>query len=314
MPIKVKNNLPAKMIMEQENIFMMDEVRANTQDIRPLEILVLNLMPLKEDTEVQLLRCLSNTPLQLKVTLLTTATYQGKNTSPSHLDEFYKTFDEVKEKKFDGMIITGAPVEKLDFEEVHYWDELVEIMEWSKSNVTSTLHICWGAQAALYYHFGVKKFEYDKKLFGNFWHRVIHRKIPFVRGFDDVFLAPHSRYTGISHEDVLKAYDDGLRVLCDSEKCGDVMLMNEDGSQFFVLCHLEYDRMTLDNEYKRDVAKGMDTQLPENYYEDDNPENKPLLKWRAHSDMMYSNWVNYYVYQETPYDINAIKKREKKSK
>ncbi|MCR5623682.1 MAG: homoserine O-succinyltransferase [Lachnospiraceae bacterium] len=308
MPIKVKNNLPAKKIMEQENIFMMDEIRANTQDIRPLEIAILNLMPLKEDTEVQFLRSLSNTPLQLRLTFLTTATYHGKNTPASHLDEFYKTFEDVKDSTFDGLIITGAPVETLEFEEVQYWDELCKIMDWAEENVTSTLCICWGAQAALYHYFDVKKYQFDKKLFGLYDHTIVHRKIPFVRGFDDVFLAPHSRYTGASHEDIVKAYDRGLRVLVESEECGDVMLMSEDGSKFFVMCHLEYDRLTLDQEYKRDAAKGLDTAIPVNYYKDDNPENKPLLRWRAHCDLMYMNWLNYYVYQETPYELNKIKK------
>ncbi len=312
MPIKVKNNLPAKMIMEQENIFMMDEIRASTQDIRPLEIAILNLMPLKEDTEVQLLRSLSNTPLQLRLTFLTTASYQGKNTPASHLDEFYKTFDEVRRQKFDGLIVTGAPVEKMEFEDVGYWKELTKILDWAESNVTSTLCICWGAQAALYHYFGVKKYQFEKKLFGLYDHNVIHRKIPFVRGFDDVFLAPHSRYTGVSHEDIENAYGDGLRVLVDSEECGDVMLMSEDGSKFFVMCHLEYDRITLDQEYKRDKKKGLDTAIPVNYYKNDNPHEKPLLRWRAHCDMMYSNWLNYYVYQETPYELNKIKKRQSK--
>ncbi len=301
MPIKVKENLPAKKIMENENIFMMDEMRASMQDIRPLYIAVLNLMPLKEETEVQLLRSLSNTPLQIQITFLTTATYQGKNTPASHLDEFYKTFDEIKDRKYDGLIITGAPVELMEYEEVQYWEELTRIMEWSKTNVTSTLHICWGAQAGLYYHFGIHKHILDEKKFGLFWHNVHHRKEPFVRGFDDVFLAPHSRHTSISHEEVMQHPE--LKILADSKEAGDVILMAEEGKQIFVMCHLEYDRMTLDTEYKRDVDKGMDIQMPQNYYPNDDPKEKPLLKWRAHSDMMYSNWVNYYVYQKTPFEL-----------
>lgn len=299
MPIKVKNNLPAKMIMENENIFMMDEIRADSQDIRPLDIVVLNLMPLKEDTEVQLLRVLSNTPLQMKITFLTTASYQGKNTPASHLDEFYATFDDVKNKKYDGLIITGAPVETMPFEEVDYWEELTKIMDWSETNVTSTLHVCWGAQAALYYHYGVRKFEYDKKLFGLYNQKVLHRKEPFMRGFDDVFLAPHSRYTGVCHEDIEKCKY--LRVLATSKEAGDTIIMDSNGKKFFVLCHLEYDRLTLDEEYKRDIKKGINIDIPVNYYPDNDPQNKPLLRWRAHSEMMYCNWINYYVYQTTPY-------------
>lgn len=305
MPIKVKNNLPAKRIMEEENIFMMDELRANSQDIRPLHVAVLNLMPLKEDTEVQLLRVMSNTPLQIEVTFLTTATYQGKNTPASHLDEFYRTFDEVRNKKFDGLIITGAPVEKMNFEDVDYWDELTEIMEWSKTNVTSTLHICWGAQAGLYYHYGIRKYELPEKLFGIYRQRVFHRKVPFVRGFDDEFWAPHSRYTGIVHEDI-EAHPE-LTILASSKEAGDVIIMDEKEKMFFVLYHLEYDRMTLDKEYKRDIAKGMDIKVPKNYYPDDDPSREPSLRWRAHSEMMYCNWINYYVYQLTPYDVNRVR-------
>ena len=250
MPIKVQNNLPAKKIMEQENIFMMDETRATTQNIRPLYIAVLNLMPLKEDTEVQLLRSLSNTPLQIEITFLTTASYIGKNTTLSHLNEFYKTYDDVKERKFDGLIITGAPVEQMEYEEVQYWEELKQIMEWSKANVTSTMHICWGAQAGLYYHYGIKKHLLPKKIVGVYEHRVHHRKVPLLRGFDDVFYAPHSRYTGVDHEAI--AACDTLTVLADSDKVGELLLVSDDGKQIFVMGHLEYDRMTLDYEYKRD--------------------------------------------------------------
>ena len=242
MPIKVQNNLPAKKIMEQENIFMMDETRATTQNIRPLYIAVLNLMPLKEDTEVQLLRSLSNTPLQIEITFLTTASYIGKNTTLSHLNEFYKTYDDVKERKFDGLIITGAPVEQMEYEEVQYWEELKQIMEWSKANVTSTMHICWGAQAGLYYHYGIKKHLLPKKIVGVYEHRVHHRKAPLLRGFDDVFYAPHSRYTGVDHEAI--AACDTLTVLADSDKVGELLLVSDDGKQIFVMGHLEYDRLT----------------------------------------------------------------------
>lgn len=300
MPIRVQNNLPAKKIMENENIFMMDETRAMSQDIRPLYIAVLNLMPLKEDTEVQLLRSLSNTPLQMDVTFLTTASYIGKNTKASHLNQFYKTFPDVIHRRFDGLIITGAPVEQLEYEEVQYWEELTQIMEWSKTNVTSTLHICWGAQAGLYYHYGIHKYLLPKKITGVYEHRVHHRKVPLLRGFDDVFYAPHSRYTGVSHEEI--AACEHLTVLADSEEVGDLLLVSDDGKQIFVLGHLEYDRLTLDNEYKRDKEKHLSVEIPVNYYPEDNPDRKPYLRWRAASNAMYSNWVNYYVYQNTPYE------------
>ena len=300
MPIKVQNNLPAKKIMEQENIFMMDETRATTQNIRPLYIAVLNLMPLKEDTEVQLLRSLSNTPLQIEITFLTTASYIGKNTTLSHLNEFYKTYDDVKERKYDGLIITGAPVEQMEYEEVQYWEELKQIMEWSKANVTSTMHICWGAQAGLYYHYGIKKHLLPKKIVGVYEHRVHHRKAPLLRGFDDVFYAPHSRYTGVDHEAI--ATCDTLTVLADSDKVGELLLVSDDGKQIFVMGHLEYDRLTLDYEYNRDSKKGLNPDLPENYYPDDDSSQRPLLRWRGASNALFSNWVNYYVYQNTPYE------------
>lgn len=300
MPIKVQDNLPAKRILEEENIFMMDENRAMTQDIRPLKIAILNLMPLKEPTEVQLLRCLSNTPLQLDITFLTTASYIGKNTPTSHLDKFYLTFEDVKNSKFDGLIITGAPVEFMEYEEVQYWDELTKIMDWSKTNVTSTLHICWGAQAGLYYHYGIQKHVLDKKKFGVFEHKVFHRKCPLVRGFDDVFYAPHSRNTEVRTEDI--EAEERLTVLAKSEEAGVLLAIAEDGKQIFVQGHLEYDRVTLDTEYKRDLEKGVDIQLPVNYYQGDDPDERPLLMWRAHSNALYSNWVNYYVYQNTPYE------------
>ncbi len=301
MPIKVHNNLPAKKILEEENIFVMDENRAMSQDIRPLQIAILNLMPLKEDTEVQILRSLSNTPIQLDLTFLTTASYVGKNTATSHLDKFYLTFDEVKEQKFDGLIITGAPVEQMEFEEVDYWDELVRIMEWSKTNVTSTFHICWGAQAGLYYHYGVKKHLLNKKMFGVYKHKVSHRKFPLVRGFDDYFYAPHSRHTGISKADVEARKE--LMILAESEEAGIFIVTAQDGKQIFVTGHPEYDRYTLDKEYKRDLGKGLPIEMPVNYYPDDNPEESPMMEWRSHANTVYSNWINYFVYQITPYEL-----------
>lgn len=301
MPIKVQSELPAKRILENENIFIMDEHRALHQDIRPLKIVILNLMPLKEDTEVQLLRCLSNSPIQVDITFLTTASYVGKNTKASHLDQFYLTYHDIKNQKFDGMIITGAPVEQMDFEEVEYWDELVNIMDWSKKNVTSTLHICWGAQAGLYYHFGINKLPLEEKLFGVFSHQVHHRKVPLVRGFDDLFYAPHSRHTTISKEEV--ANNPELTILAESEEAGILMVMAAEGKQIFITGHPEYDRRTLDKEYKRDKAKNLPIQMPKNYYPDNQEDLRPQMLWRAHSNAIYSNWLNYYVYQVTPYEL-----------
>lgn len=301
MPIRVQQNLPAKKIMENENIFMMDEMRASSQDIRPLEIAILNLMPLKEETEVQLLRCLSNTPLQINITFLTTATYTGKNTPQSHLDQFYQTYEDIKDKKFDGFIITGTPVEQLPFEQVVYWDELKKIMEWSKTMVTSTLHLCWGAQAGIYYHYGINKYELPEKLFGIYEHRVYHRKRPILRGFDDVFYAPHSRYTAVSVEEINRHED--LTLLADSEKAGAFLVSANEGKQIFVFGHPEYDRLTLDREYHRDIEKGLPIDIPYNYYLNNDPNNKPLLKWRSASNCLYTNWLNYYVYQKTPYEL-----------
>lgn len=299
MPIKVASELPAKKIMEEENIFMMEEGRAMNQDIRPLKIGILNLMPLKEDTEVQLLRSLSNTPLQIEVVFMTTATYIGKNTPLSHLREFYKTYDEMKNEKLDGLIITGAPVEQMEFEDVIYWEELTKIMEWSKTNVTSTLHICWGAQAGIYYHYGIKKHLLKEKLFGIYRHRVYHRKTPLLRGFDDEFMAPHSRYTTISKEEVERCKD--LTILADSEEAGVFLAISEEGKNVFVFGHPEYDRLTLQHEYERDKEKGIDIKMPVNYFTNDNDSIAPLLMWRAHSNALYTNWLNYYVYQTTPY-------------
>ena len=304
MPIKVQNGLPVKKILEDENIFVMDENRAMHQDIRPLKIAILNLMPLKEDTELHLLRSLANTPLQVDVTFLRTASHVGKNTAMEHLEQFYLTFDEVKHKKFDGMIITGAPVENLEFEDVTYWEELKEIMEWTKKNVTSTYHICWGAQAGLYYHYGVHKRPLPKKLSGIYEHQVYNRKEPLIRGFDDGFLAPHSRYTTVSRVDIEKHQE--LVVLAESDEAGVFIVLGQDGKQVFVLGHPEYDRMTLDSEYKRDIGKGIEIDIPKNYYPKDDPAQKPVLSWRAHANTLYSNWLNYYVYQITPYDFVEI--------
>ena len=301
MPIKVQKDLPAREILEKENIFVMDETRALHQDIRPIQILILNLMPLKEETELQLLRSLSNTPLQVDVTFMAPASHESKNTSTSHLNKFYVDFSQIRRKNFDGMIITGAPVEHMEFEEVDYWEELVEIMEWTKTHVTSTMHLCWGAQAGLYYHFGLQKKQLPDKMFGLCWHKVNNRKIPLVRGFDDRFLAPHSRHTEVPIEDIRA--DGRITILAESEEAGFFLGMANDGRQIFVMGHPEYDRVTLDGEYKRDLGKGLDIQLPKNYYQGDNVENKPLLMWRAHANNLYTNWLNYYVYQVTPYDM-----------
>ncbi|MBQ2473037.1 homoserine O-acetyltransferase MetA [Lachnospira multipara] len=304
MPVKIANDLPARLELEEENIFVMDEDRALSQDFRALEILILNLMPIKQDTELQLLRSMSNTPLQLDVTFLQLESHVSKNTSASHLRKFYQTFSEIKNRNFDGMIITGAPVEKLEFEEVNYWEELTEIMEWSKKHVTSTLHICWGAQAGLYYHFGVGKVEFENKLSGIYKHKVMNRKEPLVRGFDDIFMAPHSRYTEASRQDILKNKE--LMVLADSEEAGIYIVMTEDGKQIFIMGHPEYDRYTLDQEYKRDLEKGIDPALPVNYYPDDDCNRKPILSWRSHANNLYTNWLNYYVYQQTPYELDKL--------
>ena len=301
MPIKIQSDLPVKEILEHENIFVMDETRALQQDIRPIQILILNLMPLKEETELQLLRSLSNTPLQIDVTFMAVSSHESKNTSRSHLNKFYLEFSQVKDKKYDGMIITGAPAKQMEFEEVDYWEELVEIMEWTKSHVHSTIHLCWGAQAALYYHYGLKKVPLPEKRFGLFWHKVQNRKIPLVRGFDDIFLAPHSRHTDVPPQDIHNC--EALTVLAESDEAGVFLCMAMDGRQIFLMGHPEYDRVTLDGEYKRDKGKGLDIQIPKNYYPDDNPENMPLLMWRAHANNLYTNWLNYYVYQTTPYDL-----------
>ena len=302
MPIKIQSDLPAKAELEEENIFVMDENRAISQNIRPLEIIVLKLMPRKQDTELQLLRGLSNTPLQIDVTFLQMSSHVSKNTSASHIKKFYQTFEEIKNNNYDGMIITGAPVEKLEFEEVNYWDELITVMEWSKKHVTSTIHICWGAQAGLYYHYGIKKELLPKKLSGVYKHRVMNRKEPLVRGFDDVFMAPHSRYTQASRQQILD--NPRLKVLADSDEAGIYIVLGDGGKEIFVMGHPEYDRLTLDQEYKRDIDKGIEPDLPVNYYPDDDCNRKPLLSWRSHANNLYTNWLNYYVYQITPYDLN----------
>ena len=301
MPIKVQGDLPAKEILERENIFVMDEHRALHQDIRPLQIVILNLMPVKQDTELQLLRSLSNTPLQVDITFMAVSSHESKNTSTSHLNKFYVTFEDIRRKKFDGMIITGAPVEMMEYEEVDYWEELTRIMKWTKTHVTSTIHLCWGAQAALYYHYGIPKHLLQEKMFGLFWHRVYNRKIPLVRGFDDVFLAPHSRHTEVRAEDIRNCQE--LTVLAESDEAGVFLCMAGDGKQIFIMGHPEYDRVTLDEEYHRDLEKGLDIQIPKNYYQNGDPNIKPLLRWRAHANNLYTNWLNYYVYQVTPYEL-----------
>ena len=301
MPIKIQGDLPVKEILERENIFVMDEGRAVHQDIRPLQILILNLMPLKEETELQLLRSLSNTPLQVDVTFMAVESHQAKNTSANHLNKFYQTFSELKDMKFDGMIVTGAPVEQMEFEEVDYWNELTEIMDWTESHVTSTIFLCWAAQASLYHFYGLQKRQLDHKMFGLFWHKVLNRKIPLVRGFDDAFLAPHSRHTEVPIEDIRACKD--ITILAESEEAGLFLAMAQGGRKIFVMGHPEYDRVTLDGEYKRDVGKGLQIDLPKNYHKDNDPENRPLLLWRAHANNLYTNWLNYYVYQSTPYDL-----------
>jgi homoserine O-succinyltransferase len=282
----------------------MDEFRAMHQDIRPLKVLILNNMPVKQDTELQLLRALSNTPLQVDVTFMNTATHVSLNTSASHLNKFYCTFDEIRGEKYDGMIITGAPVEDISFEEVDYWDEVCEIMDWADRNVTSILHICWGAQAGFYHYYGINKEQLPQKLFGVFEHHVMNRKIPLVRGFDDIFLAPHSRHTE-TPADAIHACKE-LTVLAESEEAGVFLAIAEEGHRIFVTGHPEYDRLTLNNEYYRDLNKGLPIQIPKNYYPNDDPEMKPLLQWRSHSINLYSNWLNYYVYQATPYNVDSI--------
>lgn len=304
MPIIIPNELPAFDTLQGENIFAMSKARAVAQDIRPLKILVVNLMPTKISTETQLARVLANSPLQVELTLLCMDTHESKNTDKSHLDAFYRTFDEVKNERFDGMILTGAPIETLPFEEVDYWKELCEIMEFSKTNVYSSMHICWGAQAALYYHYGINKHQVDKKVFGVFEHKVVRPYNPLVRGFDEVFYAPHSRHTAIKKNDILA--EPALRILAESEQAGVHIIATENGRQIYVLGHQEYDKETLAAEYFRDVNKGMDINIPYNYFRDDDPEKEILFRWRGHASLLFSNWLNYYVYQETPFDLDSL--------
>ena len=312
MPIKLPNELPAVEILENENIFVMTESRAITQDIRPLKILILNLMPTKIDTETQLSRLLGNTPLQVEIELMHTSTHKSKNTSEEHLLAFYKEFSEVKENYYDGCIITGAPVEKMEFEDVDYWAELCEIMEWTKTHVQSTLHICWGAQAGLYYHFGVKKYLMEEKLSGVYEHIVDYKKSILFRGFDDIFYVPHSRYTTVNREEIEAVR--GLRILSSSEKAGVYAVATPGGRQIFLTGHSEYDRDTLKKEYVRDKNQGINPNIPDNYFPNDDDTKEPVIRWRGHATLLFTNWLNYFVYQSTPYDIMEIKNAKHKKR
>ncbi len=305
MPIKIPSNLPARKVLEDENIFVMTDERAFRQDIRPLQIGILNLMPTKIETETQLSRLLGNTPLQVELTLIQTSTHQAKNTSEEHMISFYKTFSQIKGRFFDGFIITGAPVEHLEFEDVEYWQELCQIMEWTKTHVHSTFHICWGSQAALYYHFGIGKYPLEKKLFGVFKHKLDYANPILFRGFDDEFYVPHSRHTTIRLEDVMN--ESRLKLFSTSEEAGVYALATDKGKQIFITGHSEYDRDTLKNEYLRDVRLGRPIKIPKNYFPDDDPEKTPRMIWRSHANLLYSNWLNYFVYQTTPFDIKTIK-------
>ena len=309
MPIKIPNDLPAVKVLTGENIFVMTETRAISQDIRPLKILLLNLMPKKIETETQFSRLLGNTPLQVELELIHTKSHKSKNVAEEHLLAFYKTFDEIKDNYYDGFIITGAPVEQMEFEEVTYWDELVEIMEWSKTHVHSTLHICWGAQAGLYYHYGIKKYPLEKKLFGVFPHRVDYKRSILFRGFDDTFMIPHSRHTTVKAEDIEKVSD--LKILSTSEEAGVYAVMNKNGRSIFITGHSEYDADTLKAEYVRDLTQGKPIEIPKNYFPGDNPKKNPVVSWRAHANLLFSNWLNYFVYQTTPYDITSVSKKKK---
>ena len=304
MPIRIDNELPAKQRLEIENIFVMSNMRADTQDIRPLKILILNLMPTKLETETQLLRLLSNSPLQVDVEFLQVATHEAKNVSKSHMDKFYETYDDVKNKKYDGMIITGAPVEQMEFEEVDYWDELCKIMEWSKTNVYSTFHICWGAQAGLYYHYGIKKYPTKKKIFGIFPHQCLDETHPLMRGLDDIYYAPHSRHTEIKSQDIAQVKD--LQILSYSELAGIHIVADMECRKFFVTGHSEYDRDTLAREYFRDKEKGLDIDIPYNYFPNDDVNATPQMEWKSTANILFNNWLNYFVYQKTPYDLNTL--------
>ncbi len=304
MPIKIPNELPATQTLTDENIFVMTETRAMTQDIRPLQILVLNLMPTKIATETQLARLLSNTPLQVELELMQTSTHEAKNASKEHMLKFYTTFDQVRDRNFDGLVITGAPVEQMPFEQVEYWNELCQIMEWSRTHVYSTFHICWGAQAGLYYHYGIPKVDLDKKLFGVFPHTVERRSSMLLRGFDDVFMVPHSRHTSFRREDVERCSK--LKILASSEEAGIYAISTEGGRQVFITGHSEYDPLTLKAEYDRDVSKGLPIEVPKNYFPDDDDTKMPVVSWRSHANLLYHNWLNFYVYQTTPYEIKTI--------
>ena len=304
MPIKIPNNLPAAKTLTEENIFVMTETRAITQDIRPLKILILNLMPKKIETETQFARLLGNTPLQVELELIHTTSHKSKNTAEEHLLAFYKTFDDIKDQNFDGMIITGAPVEHMPFEEVEYWKELCEIMEWSKTHVHSTFHICWGAQAGLYYHYGIPKYQLDDKLFGVFPHYIERKNILF-RGFDDIFYVPQSRHTTVNREDIEKVKN--LKILSSSKETGVYAIATDKGRQIFITGHSEYDADTLKNEYLRDVSQGKQITIPYNYFPNDDPTKEPIVSWRGHANLLFSNWLNYFVYQSTPYDIKEVK-------
>ncbi len=306
MPIKIPATLPARAILERENIFIMDEDRATHQDIRPLRVAILNLMPTKITTETQLLRLLSNSALQVEVTLLHTATYESKNTDADHLLEHYATFEDVRQEKFDGLIITGAPVEQMHFEEVEYWDELTHIMDWAETNVESTFYICWGAQAALYHKYGIPKYDLPHKMFGVYEHRILSSTESLLRGFDDIFLAPHSRHTEIRRVDIEKV--DELQILAESDEAGVYIVGTKDGRHLFITGHSEYDPLTLKGEYDRDVNKGLPVDVPQNYYPMNDPTQPPNVRWRGHANLLYANWLNYYVYQVTPYDPNEIPK------
>lgn len=305
MPIRIPNKLPAEKILAGENIFVMNEKRALTQDIRPLSIVILNIMPTKITTETQLLRLLGNTPLQVNIQLAAMESHTSKNTPKEHLSTFYKTFDEIKRNKYDGMIITGAPIEQIDFEQVDYWDELKEIMEWTKTNVTSTMHICWGAQAGLYYHYGIPKYPLEKKMFGVFPHTLVRKNKMLTRGFDDVFMVPHSRHTEVREEDIRRVPE--LEIIAVSKEAGVYLVSSKGGKRIFVTGHAEYDADTLAGEYFRDIEKGFEIDVPKNYFKNDNPKNKPVNSWRSTANLLFSNWLNYHVYQTTPYDINDIK-------
>ena len=305
MPIKIPNGLPAAETLQKENIFVMTETRAQVQEIRPLQILLLNLMPKKIETETQLSRLLGNTPLQVELELIHTKSHESKNTDPEHMLAFYKTFDDVKHRNFDGLIITGAPVEQMPFEQVEYWEELCEIMEWSKTHVQSTFHICWGAQAALYYHYGIDKQPLPEKMFGIFPHKLDYKRSMLFRGFDETFMVPHSRHTTVRREDIEAVPE--LKILASSEEAGVYAISTKKGRQIFITGHSEYDCMTLDAEYKRDVSQGKPISIPKNYYPGDDPKKKPKVTWRSCANLLYSNWLNYFVYQTTPYDLTKMK-------